>query len=297
MNSRLGLALAIGLLLAGCLTLDSFLFEPHRIDEYLRPEDMHENWHVRFIIPDTLIEPVTLESSGGNRIYGFFVRPLPDTARELENATTVIYCHGNAVHINRFWGRVELLWEAGFRVFIFDYQGYGRSEGSPSGEACYADARAALEYCRGREDVFDSLLVYYGMSLGTWVATYLAADVDHPLGLVLESPYASTTALLQEGALLRVPGGFAAVADFDNERRLPSIGCPLMMIYGEDDEYAVPERHEHVLADIAESWGLDLTELPVPGGVHDDAPEKLGYEEYERAIREFVAHCAADTTR
>jgi pimeloyl-ACP methyl ester carboxylesterase len=181
-------------------------------------------------------------------------------------------------------------------VFIFDYQGYGRSEGSPSAEACYADARAALAFCRGREDVIDSLVVYYGWSLGSWVATYLAADSIHPLGLVLESPYASTTALLQEGTLLRVPGGFAAVADFDNEKRLPWIGCPLMMVYGEDDRYAVPERHEQVLADIAENWGLDLTELPVPGGGHDDVPEKLGYEEYRQALRQFVAHCAADTT-
>ncbi len=46
------------------LTLDDFLFEPTEIDEYLRPEDFDEDWRVRFIVPDSLIESVTLTSMG-----------------------------------------------------------------------------------------------------------------------------------------------------------------------------------------------------------------------------------------
>ena len=290
-----GLVAAV-VLLAGCFTLDSFLFEPTKVDEYLRPGDMEDHWHVRFVIPDSLIEPVELVSSGGNRIYGFFVTPLPDTTRQLENATTVLYCHGNAVNINRFWGRVELLWEAGFRVFIFDYQGYGMSEGEPSAEACYADARVSLEYCLGRPDVTDSLVAYYGWSLGSWVATYLAADSVRPLGLMLESPYSSTSAIVREGGLLGVPGRFVAEADFDNERRIPQVGCPVMFVYGAEDAYAVPERHAEPLIDIAVKWGLDVTVEEIAGAGHDDVPELMGYPEYRQALRDFVALCAADTT-
>ncbi len=295
-TGRSGLLLLVValLLVTGCMTLDQFLFEPTRVDEYFDPDDIKPEWNIRDVIPDSLVEPVELVSSGGNRIYGFFVRPDPDSQRVLENSTTVIYSHGNGENINRYWGRVELLWEAGFRVFIYDYQGYGRSEGSPSGEACFADARAALDYCRSREDVTDSLIAYYGWSLGTWVATYLAADVRHPFGLMLEAPYASTSTLLQEGALLAVPGGTVAEADFDNERRLPLVGCPALIAYGTDDDYAVPERHAERLIEIGERW-LDLAVEVVDGAGHSDVPEVMGYDDYRAMVRGFVAACAGDT--
>ena len=84
-------------------SLDDFLFEPTKIDEYLRAEDFDEDWGVRFIIPDSLIEPVTLTSMG-NAIYGFFVKGYPDSI--INNQVTILYCHGNSDNINRYWGRV-----------------------------------------------------------------------------------------------------------------------------------------------------------------------------------------------
>ncbi len=274
-------------LLAGCMSLDAFLFEPTQVGEYLRPEDMDSDWHVRWVIPDSLIETVSLQSENGNTIYGFFVQAQPDTGFSL-SVPTVLYCHGRGENINRYWGRVELLWEMGYNVFIFDYQGYGKSEGSASGEACYADARAALDYVRGRGDVDTTKVVYYGWSLGSFVATYLAADVRRPAALVLENPIASTSALAKEGSVLAIPGSFVAKADFDNERRIPLVDARVMIVYGKKDVTAVPKWHAEVLIEKAKGKVPELKVEVVAEADHSDLPEVMGYPTYRKVVSDFI---------
>jgi hypothetical protein len=245
------------LLSLSCFRLDSFMFDQTRVDEYLHMSSADSAaWHVRGIIPDSLVEPVTLTGLNGNHVYGFFVRqpfgngtinqatwtgPRPTTPdpRPAEGMT-VLYNHGNGQNINRYWGRVELLWETGCNVFIYDYEGYGKSECSPSGEACYADAESALTYVLARPDVVDSMVVYQAWSLGSFMACHLAADIRHPRCLILENPLASTSALAKEGAVLGIPGSFLVDADFDNEVRMPFLGCRTLIIYGKKDDTAVP---------------------------------------------------------
>ncbi len=271
---------------ARIFSLDDFLFEPTQIDEYLLPEDLEE-WSVRFIIPDTLIEPVTLMSMG-NAIYGFFVTGNPDSVAH--NAVTILYCHGKDENINRYWERVEYLWEMGFNVFIFDYQGYGKSEGEPSGEALYSDGEESFEYLQSRTDIDTSKIIFYGWSLGAFVATYLAADVHHPAALILEAAPASITAFLRDSGLLNLPGSYVADADFDNENRIADIECPLLMMHGRDDDFVVFDRHVPLIWDNAEE---PKEHVWVEGATHDDIPEILGNLYHERII-EFINEYVLD---
>lgn len=281
---RISLFFMIILLLPYCnriYNLDDFLFDEEKIDEYLRPADMDPDWHVRFIIPDSLYEEVALNSMG-NTIYGFFVYGYPDSIGN--NEITILYCHGNAKNINRYWGRVEYLWEMGYNVFIFDYQGFGKSEGEPSGEALYSDGRTALDYLKQRPDVNNTKLVYYGWSLGTYVATFLSADVEPAYALILESAQASTSRLLQDGGLFELPGSYVAEADFDNEKRIADIGCPLLMLHGLDDEYVVWERHAFY---VWENAVVPKENLWVEGAAHSDIPEVMG-SEYSQEVISFI---------
>jgi pimeloyl-ACP methyl ester carboxylesterase len=290
--------LLLPVLLLSCFRLDSFLYEPTKVNEYMNPADMESSWHVRWIIPDSLIEPVTLFGLDSNRVYGFFVRQpaegdcprMGTVPRGLNlDGITVIYNHGRGENINRYWGRVELLWEAGCNVFIYDYEGFGKSEGAPSGKACYADAEAALAYVLARPDVVDSNVVYYGWSLGACMPCYLAADdVGRPHCIILENPLASTSALAKEGVLLEVPGSFLVDANFDNEVRMRFLGCRTLIIYGTEDQTAVPERNALVLLDKARGW-IPITGYPVEGADHSDLPETIGYDEYERVVSAFIA--------
>jgi pimeloyl-ACP methyl ester carboxylesterase len=255
--------------------LDGFLFTPMIIDEYLKPEDVDSvAWHIRGIIPDTLYQEVELVSSGGNRIYGFLVEPKESLALD---DVTILYCHGNGHCVNRYWGRVELLWEIGYRVFIFDYQGYGRSEGRPSGEACLADGRTALAFLRGRPEVNANRIVYYGWSLGTLVATYLAADSLTPLGLILESPIASTEALVKEGTVFDIPGSMLTGLDLDNESRIARVGVPVLMMHGTEDQRLPTARHaQRLLAAAAGHTEIEM--ILAEGAGHEDVPYVLGVD-------------------
>lgn len=275
------LAVCIVVACARMFSLDDFLFDPTAIDEYLRPEDFDSEWGTRFIIHDSLIEPVTLVSMG-NRIYGFFVRGNPDSI--IHNQVSILYFHGKDENINRYWARVEYLWEMGFNVFIFDYQGFGKSEGSPSGEALFSDGTEALYYVRSRIDVDASKIVLYGWSIGTFITTYCAADVLHPAAVILESAPASVTALLRDSALLDLTGSYAADADFDNEKRIADVACPLLMMHGKADDFIVFERHVHLIWDAAHE---PKDSLWVDNAGHDDIPDVLG-NEYHQAVIDFI---------
>jgi len=244
---------------------------------------MDTAWHVRFIIPDSLIEPAALTSQGKG-IYGFFVRP--DGAHPDQNSVTVLYSHGNYGNINRYWGRVELLWEMGYQVFIYDYQGYGMSAGTPSGAACYADAETALSYCRHRADVDSTKLVYYGWSLGSFMTCHLAADIRPPAALILETPIASTSALTSEGTVLDVPGSFVANADFDNEKRIGNVGAPLLLLHGKKDETANFERNALRLYEKSNKANTEYVWLDEAG--HENIPETMG-SEYAAVVTDFIA--------
>ncbi len=275
------LLLFVGLFCTRPFSLDDFLFDPSEVDEYLRPADMDEDWHVRFIIPNWQYQGLTLTSMD-NTIYAYFVYGNPDSITN--NDVTILYCHGRSENINRYWGRVEYFWEMGYNVFIFDYQGYGKSEGSPSGEAFYSDGYEALNYLLSRPNVDPSKIVYYGQSLGCFVAAYLSADVRPGAAVILESSPASATALLHDGALVHLPADYVVEVDFDNEKRIADIDCPLLMMHGRDDDYVVFDRHVPYLWDKAVQ---PKESLWVDGAVHDDVPEVLGAEYHTRII-EFI---------
>lgn len=277
------LVLALVFVLPGCLRLDSFLFGPVPLDEYFRPEDMDPAWPIRGVIPDSLQEEVRLYPSTGETVFGFFARAIPDSAP----TPTIIYSHGNAGNINGYWNRVEHLWEAGCNVFVYDYEGFGRSTGTPTGPACYADAEAALAWCLARTDIDTSLVGYLGWSLGGFMACHLAADVSTPRNLILENPMASMSTLAREDAVLAIPGSFLVVADFDNEVRIPLVGCRTLILYGEADDTAVPERNALVLLDKANQQ--TTTAYPVANANHSDVPEKMTYPEYVRIVQAFIA--------
>lgn len=262
------------------ISLDDFLFGPTKIDEYLQPEDLEE-WGVRFIIPDSLIEPVVLNSMG-NKIYGFFVKGDPDST--VNNQVTILYCHGKDENLNREWYKVEYFWEMGFNVFIFDYQGYGKSEGDPSGTAFFSDGEQSLRYLQSRTDIETSKIVIYGWSIGTFVATYLSSEIHHPAALILESAPASATSLLHDAALINLPGSYVIEADFDNETRISNIQCPLFMMHGKADDFVVFERHVPLIWDKAKEPKENLW---VENAGHDDIPEVLG-NRYHKEIIGFI---------
>ena len=113
-------------------------------------------------------EDVRIQTSDGLIINGWFL-PGSDTS------VTWLWFHGNGGNLGH---RIRDLEQARHysdaNIFIFDYHGYGESEGVPTEKNTYLDSRAVIKYLHSREGVDSDSIVYVGHSLGAAVAIELA---------------------------------------------------------------------------------------------------------------------------
>ena len=171
-------------------------------------------------------EEVFFTTGDGLRLHGWFVPGSGDV--------TWVWFHGNGGNISH---RVEeldsLRRKLGINQFIFDYRGYGRSEGTPSEEGTYQDARAVLAYLHSRPDVAAGKIVYFGRSLGAAVAVELAA-IYPPLGLVLVAAFTSVGDMAQL-MFPYLPVRFMVKGHYDSLRRIRQVRSPLLVMHGDLD--------------------------------------------------------------
>jgi uncharacterized protein len=127
-------------------------------------------------------EDVWFNSADGTKLHGWFL-PHANPKR------AILYCHGNGEHIafNADLG-AQLRDRLDAAVFMFDYRGYGRSEGRPSEAGCIADGRAAQHWLARRLSVEPTEVVVMGRSLGSAVAIAVAAE-EGAQALVVECAF------------------------------------------------------------------------------------------------------------
>lgn len=130
-------------------------------------------------------EQVAFATTDGLVLHGWFV-PAPRSPGRF----TVIVFNGNAGNRAHRAGLAAALREHGIAVLLMDYRGFGGNPGAPTEDGLANDALASRAYLLSRGDVDPSRVVYFGESLGTAVATTLAAE-HAPAALILRSPFAS----------------------------------------------------------------------------------------------------------
>ena len=103
---------------------------------------------------------------------------------------TIVISHGNGGNISHRSILTEMLNDLGCDVCIYDYQGYGQSQGSPSESNCYSDGEAIMNYLIGSLSILPKDIILLGESLGSGVSSYLATkyDVD---GVIILSGFTS----------------------------------------------------------------------------------------------------------
>jgi pimeloyl-ACP methyl ester carboxylesterase len=147
----------------------------------------------------------------------------------------VLHCHGNAGNISHRLGSCKALLQSGVAVFLFDYRGYGRSEGRPTETGTYRDAQAAYEWLRAKGFSADHIIAF-GESLGGGIASELAAR--EPLGgLVLQSTFTSIPAIGAE-VYPFLPVRLISTIKYDTASRLPGIHVPVLIMHSRNDELA-----------------------------------------------------------
>lgn len=229
------------------------------------------DWRVRSRLP---LEDIWFQSSDGTKLFGWYV----------ENAATsavVLWCHGNAGNIIHRLENLRELYRLGLSVFLFDYRGYGRSQGSPSEEGLYQDALGAYDQLTRTRLIRPERIVLFGRSLGAAVAVEVAS---HKLaaGLILESSFPSIEAVARfhYGGL---PVHWLLGAKFRLIDRLPHLSLPKLIVHGDQDEIIPLELGRQVF----EAAKPPKTFYVVKGADHNTTYH-VGGEPYFHRFTEFV---------
>lgn len=186
-------------------------------------------------------ESVSLVTSDGLRLGAWYVAQ--DGARG-----TVIFCHGNAGNISHRIGELVLWRHLGFNVLLFDYRGFGESQGRPDEEGTYRDCDAAWEFVTKVKGELPGRVVLAGRSLGGAVAIECA--LQHPPGaLVVESTFPSLPDVGQR-VYWFLPVRLLMRYRYASVDKVGRITCPKLFLHGTDDEL-IPLRMARRLFDAA----------------------------------------------
>lgn len=206
-------------------------------------------------------EEVWFSSADGTRLHGWFFRS------EIQPAgATIVYFHGNGGNISNVSWMGQHFAKRGFDVLLFDYRGYGASEGELGNEwDLYADGDAAVAFVIKEKNASPERLVLYGQSLGTAVVADVASR-QQVGAVILESGFSSASSVAST-ALPWLPQGlhFLGRNRFESARKLANVTAPLLISHGDPDPVIPTEEARKLFETAREPKKL----LIIPGGGHN----------------------------
>jgi fermentation-respiration switch protein FrsA (DUF1100 family) len=172
-------------------------------------------------------ENVIFKTADGLRLSGWFI--------PAQNSQfTILFCHGNGGNMMHCLDSIDIFHNLGLNCLIFDYRGYGNSEGKPSEEGTYLDAQAAYKWLTEEKKVPPGDIIVFGMSLGGSIAAHLAGK-NKVAALVIESAFTSY-ADIGSRFYPYMPVRWFARFGYKTIHYIKDIRCPIMLIYSRDDE-------------------------------------------------------------
>ena len=172
-------------------------------------------------------EEVTFEADDGVQHSAWYV---PSEA----GRGVVLFSHGNGGNISYNLPFVEILHRVGLSTFIYDYWGYGRSQGKPSEEGTYSDVAGAWRYLTENRKIPAGQILLYGQSLGGPVAAKLARE-KNPAALILDSSFTSFVDIAGHHYPF-LPVRWLARFEYNTLAQVRNVRCPVLVIHSPDDE-------------------------------------------------------------
>lgn len=220
-------------------------------------------------------EEVAFQAGDGTQLNGWLLPGQPE-------APVILFCMGNAGNISHRLETLQLLHDLGVAVFIFNYRGYGLSEGKTSETGTYQDATGAVHFLNKRGWPTKRIIIF-GRSLGAAVGLE-AALRSPPAGLIMESAFTSITAMGRNHyPLLNLLLGWLIGAKYDNLKKIAALKSPLLLIHGQEDTICPPRMAEELYARAPGEKQL----LWISGAEHNNG-FIVGGEPYSQTLKQAI---------
>jgi pimeloyl-ACP methyl ester carboxylesterase len=252
---------------------DRLLFHPfpEREDLSKQIDQMADFFHCTF-------QQVQFKAPDGETLHGWYF--LRKGSRK-----TIMMSHGNAGSIEARLPLCPLLLQTGSSVFLYDYEGFGKSTGTPTVVKCLDDTVAAFDYLTEQQHLKPSSIVLYGESIGTGFTSELSTKRKAG-AIILQSPFTSLPDVARDNLfyLYLYPTGFFPKPHLSSIEIMSRPHAPLLIIHGKQDSTLKYRYSEQIMESALEQKTL----LLLPDANHADIFEK-NVDLTMPAINKFIA--------
>jgi fermentation-respiration switch protein FrsA (DUF1100 family) len=255
------------LVFGGRLGHRHFVYKPDR--SYTAPADVALNG----------VDEVRFAGAGGQTLIAWHARAEP-------GMPTILFFTGNggstATHALKF----AEIQNHGYGVMMLNYRGYGGSEGRPSEAGNVADAQLAYDWLLARGAAAGDI-VAYGESLGTSVATQLAAA--RPVrALVLEAPFSSIIDVARKRWWF-LPLKFVMVDQYNTIDVIHRVTAPVLIVHGAQDSVIDLSLAERLFEAARQPKQMEV----FPEADHSDLYEHGAFAVVDRYLKGLAAPVSA----
>lgn len=221
-------------------------------------------------------EEITFQASDTTQLSGWLI---PGQS----GAPVVLFCMGNAGNISHRLDTLQLLHDLGVAVFIFNYRGYGTSEGKASENGTYHDIAGAMSFLDQRGWP-PKRTILFGRSLGAAISLEGSLRTP-PAGLIMEAAFTSLSAMGRHHyPLLNALLGWLIGAKYNNFEKIADLKSPLLLIHGRNDSICPPIMAEELYKQAPQEKQL----LWITGADHNNS-FVVGGELYRNSLQEAIA--------
>ena len=181
----------------------------------------------------------------------------------------MFYLHGNAGSLDT-WGNVAPTYtDLGYNVFLLDYRGYGKSEGTINNEnKLYEDNQMVYNEIKKRYS--EDKIIVLGYSIGTGMASKLAAS-NAPKLVILQAPYFNLPDLMKHTYSF-IPTALLKYK-LPNNEDINQCKVPVVIFHGNNDRVIYYESSLKLQKEFKEKDTL----ITIPGQGHNLMSDNLFY--------------------
>lgn len=175
------------------------------------------------------IKSFYFKTKEGRKLNGWLLKSTTE-----EPKASIFALHGNATNINVHHQNFADLTKNGFQIFIFDYSGFGFSEGNSTRKNALEDAFSAFDFFENLDEIKNTPKIIYGQSFGGNLAIPVATENQQNIeGVVIEGTFMNVKNIANN--YIPVLGGFVISNNYNNKQNLKNFKKPILIVHSKED--------------------------------------------------------------